>query len=154
MAYAPMHTFKGWINEGLSGSIDVDFDRGRVNHIETGARTDSITTGDCDRNKAMVDFFNFEEHPSTSFRMTECLDFVGSGNSRYRIKVRGVLDFAGIRRQLPLGCSLKRNGESISLDLQFKWSFKAYGLKPPRLLFLKVRDIVDISAHLEFTRTA
>ncbi len=56
----------------------------------------------------------------------------------------------GQRRQLPVEFVIIRNGHGFSIDLAYKWSFKAYGLKAPRLLFLTVRDIVDISGKGEF----
>jgi hypothetical protein len=64
--------------------------------------------------------------------------------------VLGILELSGIRRQLPIVCMVTKNDEMMIIDLQFKWSFKAYGMKAPRLLFMTVRDIVDIKAHLEF----
>ena len=54
------------------------------------------------------------------------------------------------RRQLPVSFIITRGNSGFSIDLDFKWSFKAYGLKAPRLLFLTVRDIVDISGNGEF----
>ncbi|PIE65364.1 MAG: hypothetical protein CSA26_03305 [Desulfobacterales bacterium] len=152
VAYAPMHTFKGWTTKGLSGFVDVDFSKKRLHHIEAVSLTEFFDTGYDDRNKAMVDFFDLKRNSESSFTMTECREFSDAGKSVYKVVVLGILDFAGIRRQLPLTCYLKDNGDMITLDISFKWSFKAYGIKAPRLLFLTVRDIVDISARLEFKK--
>ncbi len=148
VAYAPMHTFKGWAVEGLSGYFDVDFDNLTINHIEALALNQYFDTGYDDRNKAMVDFFKFDTNKESSFVMTECREFKKVGDQKYQITVLGILDFVGIRRQLPITLVLTKDDGNLYVSLKFKWSFKAYGIKAPRLLFLTVRDVVDISADL------
>lgn len=151
IAYAPMHKFKGWVKEGLKGAIDIDLSANILTNIEAVAKTEAFDTGDVERNKAMEDYFSLQDHLETSFVMTECKSFKKRGGNAYQLTVLGILDFAGIRRQLPISCNVKEGDDGrIIFDLAFKWSFKAYGLKVPRLLFLTVRDIVDINAHLEF----
>lgn len=152
IAYAPMHKFAGWVKEGLQGSVDVDLDNLQLLNIEAVARTSKFDTGDTERNKAMDDYFSLPDHPETSFVMTECKSFKKKSSGVYSLTVLGILTFAGIRRQLPINCIMKKVDDKVILDLAFKWSFKAYGMKVPRLLFLTVKDIVDIDAHLEFTQ--
>ncbi len=149
VAYAPMHTFKGWSVEGITGIFDIDFENLVIHQIEAVALNEFFDTGYDDRNKAMVDFFKFDKNRESSFVMTECKEFKVIGEDKYRITVLGVLDFVGIRRQLPITCTLRKEGDNVKVDLKFKWSFKAFGIKAPRLLFLTVRDIVDISANLD-----
>lgn len=151
IAYAPMHKFTGWAKEGLTGSMEIDFDSLSLANIQAVVKTCFFDTGDDSKNKAMVEYFSLDQYPEASFIMTECQKFSKVGDSLYQFTILGILEFSGIRRQLPITCTLSRGDRQLQLDLQFKWSFKAYGLKPPTLLFLKVRDIVDIKAHLEFT---
>ncbi|PIE72159.1 MAG: hypothetical protein CSA20_09165 [Deltaproteobacteria bacterium] len=150
IAYAPLHTFKGWAVEGMTGAIDIDFETMTLNHLEATAQTALFDTGYADRNTAMFDFFGWEKHPETSFTLTQCQEFTKIDDALYRLTIQGILDFSGIKRQLPVKCTLRRKGEKLWLEMKCKWSFKAYGLKAPRLLFMTVRDIVDISAGLEF----
>ncbi len=150
IAYAPMHTFKGWVVKGLTGQLDIDTETLVPSVIQAEARTECFDTGDGERNKAMMDFFHFEKHPLASFTLTQCNASRKSGQNSCRATLVGVLELAGIQRQLPITTDIQRAEERLTMDLKFKWSFKAYGIKAPRLLFLTVRDIVDISAHLEF----
>ena len=150
-AQAPMHTFKGWAVEALQGDIEIDFDALTVQKIQATVDAGCFDTGDAGKNKAMVDFFVLEKYPEASFVMTECTEFIQTTANNYKMTVLGILELSGIRRQMPITCMVKKNEGQIEIDLQFKWSFKAYGMKAPRLLFLTVRDIVDIKAHLEFT---
>jgi polyisoprenoid-binding protein YceI len=151
IAYAPMHKFKGWATKKLTGSLEIDFDNLNLANIQAMVETSCLDTGDDSKNKAMVEYFSLDKHPQASFIMTECKEFSKEKDNLYKITVLGILGFAGIRRQLPITCTLNHTDKQLSLDLQFKWSFKAYGIAPPTLLFLKVRDIVDIKARLFFT---
>jgi len=150
VAYAPMHKFKGWVEEGLEGSLEVDSETFTITQMVALAQTSKFDTGDGDRNKAMEDYFELKINKETSFKMTELRALKSVGKQKYKATLVGILDFAGIRRQLPIVCDVQHKGERIIFDMAVKWSFKAYGLKVPTLLFLKVRDIVDITAHLEF----
>lgn len=152
-AYAPMHKFKGWALRGLKGSMEVDLETLKLEHVEAALETSFLDTGDTGKNRAMKDYFSLESHPEMSFALTKCREICRLDNCNCRVLVLGVLELAGIRRQLPITCVARMDDEMILVDLQFKWSFKAYGLKAPKLLFLMVRDIVDINAHLEFTPT-
>jgi len=145
-----MHTFKGWAIRGLRGKINIDFEQLSLHHAQVTLETRYLDTGDDDKNRAMRNFFKLDQHPETGFVMTECRELCQLKNNKYKMTVLGILDFVSIRRQLPITAMLTVQKEKIIMDLHFKWSFKAYGLKPPRLLFMTVRDIVDIKAHLEF----
>jgi len=151
-AYAPMHKFRGWALEGLKGSMELDPDSLELRHVEAVLDTGCLDTGNLEKNRAMQDYFSMDKHPEMSFILTECLKVRPLSDGSYRVSVLGILELAGIRRQLPISCAAKMVDEKILVNLQFKWSFKAYGLKAPQLLFLTVRDIVDIQAQLEFTQ--
>lgn len=145
-----MHAFKGWVEKGLAGVLEFDREAETISAITATAESDRFETGDAERNKAMEEFFDLKAHPETSFILTECRDFKVITEKRYQATIIGILEFAGIRRQLPIACSIAEQGNRILFDISLKWSFKAFGLKSPRLLFLTVRDIVNINAHLEF----
>ncbi len=148
VAYAPMHTFKGWTVQGVTGFFDIDFEEMKVHQVQAEALNEFFDTGYAERNKAMFDFFSFATNKKSSFYLTECKEFTKKTDTTYQISMLGVLEFAGIRRQLPITCILRKDGDSLIASMKVKWSFKAYGIKAPRLLFLTVRDIVDISADL------
>lgn len=149
-----MHTFKGWTDRGLRGEMSIDLENLSLSQLEATANTLDFETGDKERNKAMQDYFQFEHHPQASFVMTECKALKLQPKGGYHASLLGILEIAGIRRQLPLTCTITSRDKRLDLDLTFKWSFKAYGLKAPCLLFLNVRDIVDIKVHLEFINKA
>ncbi len=150
-AYAPLHTFKGWTVEGVEAAIGIDFAARTITFARARAKTKFFDTGFDDRNKAMQEFMKIDALPEASIEMTELKSFTPVGKNQFKISVLAVLEFMGERRQLPINFNavLTDTGE-LTIHLNFKWSFKAFGIKAPRLLFLTVRDIVDISGHGTF----
>ncbi len=121
-AYAPLHTFRGWTNKGVEARMDIDFENLTIIRAKAVAQVSCFDTGDKLKNLAMMEYIRWKKIPEASLEMTEAEEFTN----------------------LPLSFTIIRKDQGIKVDLAFKWSFKAYGLKAPQLLFLKVRDIVDI----------
>lgn len=155
IAYAPLHTFKGWTCKEVEAQISIDFDAQTIAFAKARAKTRCFDTGHPDRNKAMADYLKIDQHPEAAIELTEVKSFARMDDIRYKAEVLAVLEFMGQVRQLPLNFIITRSADNMgfSIDLDFKWSFKAFGLKAPSLLFLTVRDIVDISGKGEFTQT-
>lgn len=149
-AYAPMHTFKGWTLEGVTGCIEMDPGTGTVLNAHATARTRFFNTNDEERNRAMADYIQPDSWPEARIDMTVCKKVVELGNSRFRADVLAVLEFMGVRRQLPVTLTAALSTTGVDVELSLKWSFRAYGLKAPRLLFLTVRDIVNIRGRGKF----
>lgn len=147
VACAPMHKFAGWAVNTILGQLEVDLEKGEILNFVARASTTDFETGDASRNKAMNDYFLFAKYPETSFHSTEPTVLKRRGELWYG-ELIGILELAGVRRQLPVSCVLRVEQELPVLQLSLKWSFKAFGMKAPRLLFLVVRDIVDINAEL------
>ena len=149
-AYAPMHTFKGQTTKGIHAEIDIDFERQTIRHARACADVNFFTTGDSDRTAAMKEFMTVERFPEAAVEMAQCRTFEKIDDTRFRVSVLAVLEFMGVRRQLPVSFTITLEKKLMRIDLSFKWSFSAYGIKAPRLLFLTVRDIVDIKGTGDF----
>ncbi|WP_321495677.1 hypothetical protein [uncultured Desulfobacter sp.] len=149
-AYAPLHSFKGWARQGVEARIGIDFEAGAISYARARAQTCRFDTGFADRNKAMADYLQIDKYSESSIELAEVQAFTRLNDDRFQIDALAVLEFMGQRRQLPIKFFITRKDNGLSIALDFKWSFKAYGLKAPRLLFITVRDIVDISGKGEF----
>lgn len=150
-AYAPLHTFKGWARQGIEAQMGINFDAGTISYARARAQTCYFDTGFDDRNRALADYMQIDRYPESSIELAEVKAFTRLDDTRFQINALVVLEFMEQRRQLPVSFFITRDDSGFSIDLDFKWSFKAYGLKAPRLLFLTVRDIVNISGTGEFT---
>jgi hypothetical protein len=149
-AYAPLHTFKGWVTESINGEADIDLENKQIENVTVRATTGLFDTGDAFKNEEMHQFIGVKKNPQATFTFNECTYFVQADEHTYHISVNGILDFMDIRRSFPLDIVAIRNGKGFSAGLVFKWSFKGHGIKPPQLFFLKLKDKVDIRVHLDF----
>lgn len=149
-AYAPLHTFKGWSSKGLESEIEIDFEKMTVNRIKASAQVCFFETGDRERDRAMMKYMDPETFSEATIEMTECGSFTRTGPEKFSGSALALLSFMGVCRQLPVAFTAERREGRLFVETSLKWSFGAYGLKAPRLLFLTVRDIVDISGHGEF----
>jgi polyisoprenoid-binding protein YceI len=154
MATAPFHKFKGWSKKGFEGKLDIDFENNIINDINIVIKTEYFETGDRLKNKEMQKYIKSNLIPDSSFKL---LNFKkmnqtssSSNKTSYNILVDGLLSFMDIKREIELNIHAYKMDEYLFADVTFDWSFKNYGLKPPQILFIKVKDIVKISAHLEF----
>ncbi len=149
-AYAPLHTFKGWTRQGVDVRMGINFDAGTISYARASAQTCCFDNGFDDRNRAMSDYMQIDKYPESIIELTQIKALTRLDDTRFQIDALAVLEFMGRRRQLPVSFFIARDNSEFSIDLDFKWSFKAYDLKASRLLFLTVRDIVDISGKCNF----
>ena len=152
-AYAPLHAFKGWSIDGISGEAHIDLDNEQIKAVTIRAETGFFDTGDTFKNEEMHKFIGVKENPQATFTLNECTYFKQVDQNTYYISANGILDFMNIGDKLFLDIVMLRKGKKFSAGIVFKWSFKRHGIKPPRLFFLKLKDKVDIRVHLEFTET-
>jgi len=155
-ATAPFHKFKGWSEKGFEGEIDIDFKNNIINDIEVIIKTEFFETGDKLKNHEMQKYIKSNKIPNASFKLSEFkkmikLEVYPDAES-YEIIVIGVLSFMNIERELELNIKASKTEDRLYADVYFDWSFKNYKLKPPHILFIKLKDIVNISAYLEFLK--
>ena len=151
-AFAPMHTFKGWCVEGITAEADIDFDTMTLHKIRANANVSFFTTGDQTRTRAMATYMAADRLPDASMKMVECQSFQKVKRGAYRISVIAVLEFMGIRKKMPITFYAVPKDDEMLVELAFQWSFKGHGVKAPRLLFLTVKDLVDIKGWGQFNQ--
>ncbi len=150
-AFAPMHKFKGWVDKGIEGELLFDPATTTVSSCTITARTTDFDTGDGERNSAMQEFFDFPAQPKAGFTLNSPALLEKKAEGRYKGELTGNLEFAGVTREVPVRCFLIQKKDDLAIGLSLKWSFKTFGIKRPRLLFLTVKDEVEINASLRCT---
>ena len=128
----------------MEGLIEIDFSSQTIVRARAEALTACFDTGDPERNRAMADYMQVTTYPRASIEMTACRELVRLDDTRFRAAVTAELNFVGKRQYLPLTFYINMSQASFEVEMDFRWSFKDHGLKAPSLLFLKVRDHVDI----------
>ena len=152
IAYAPLHKFRGKVEDGFSGFIDIDLEKNTLKEIDIEVKTEFFTTGDKLKDKELHKYISSEDIKVASFKSKELRSFKKVKDNIYQIDLLGVLNFMNIERDLKLKFKIVHKEDSIYTELDFNWSFKNFGLKAPQLLFLKVKDKVSISLKFNFTQ--
>lgn len=64
----------------------------------------------------------------------------------------GVLALHGVQKQVTIPVTIEQKDEQLTLNATFSIKMSEYGITPPALLFLTVRDEVDIRVNLQLQR--
>lgn len=103
----------------------------------------SLVSDNEDRDTHMYETLEAKDYTNISFKLMN----VTKTESGYTIG--GVLNLHGISKGLEVPADIVQNGESIDLKSMFSINMSDYGVQPPKLLFLTVRDQVDITVDLK-----
>jgi polyisoprenoid-binding protein YceI len=67
-------------------------------------------------------------------------------------KVDGILDFHGVKKPLTLQANITQKDDKVNFTGKTSFLMSSYGIKPPTMFFLTVRDQVDIDVDVLFTK--
>lgn len=98
------------------------------------------------RDANMYELLNATLHPKVSFEMIN----VSKTNDEYTVE--GNLTLNGVTTPVSSKVVIKEEGNKINLFGNFSILLSSYGMKPPKLLFLTVRDQIDITYSLNYNK--
>jgi polyisoprenoid-binding protein YceI len=67
-------------------------------------------------------------------------------------KVDGILDFHGVKKPLTLQANITQKDNKVNFTGKTSFLMSSYGIKPPTMFFLTVRDQVDIDVDVMFKK--
>ncbi len=67
-------------------------------------------------------------------------------------EIHGTLDLHGVKKPLKLVGNIKYANGKLKMDLKASFLMSGFGIEPPKLLFLTVRDKIDIKINTTFTK--
>ncbi|WP_419769811.1 MAG: YceI family protein [Candidatus Marinarcus sp.] len=105
-----------------------------------------LTSDNAKRDEHMYETLNVSTQPKISFT----IESIRLGEEKYIIS--GKLSLNGVTKEVKAMSSIDQNESSVAMKGMFYIKMSDYGIEPPTLLFLKVRDQVDLNFDLNFTR--
>ena len=96
------------------------------------------------RDEHMQEMFEMEKYPAISFSVEK----VTKQNQNYIID--GTMYIHGVSKALQIPATITQSNQTISMHSDFQVKVTDYGMEPPSLLFMDVRNEVDINATLNF----
>jgi len=95
-----------------------------------------------DRDEHMVKALESLKYPMARYEIKEIL----KKSRGYTIK--GVMEFHGVKRPLSFDSNIVRHGNKVEIMAKSAIRLSDYKVKPIKLLFLTVRDRVDLKIHV------
>ena len=98
------------------------------------------------RDVNMYELLNATIHPNISFEIKS----VQKVQDSYTLN--GILTLNGISKEVSSNVKIVEGSDSLSMDGGFSIELTDYGIEPPKMFFLKVRNKIDIAYFLNFKK--
>lgn len=106
----------------------------------------SLVSDKKDRDENMYELLKADKIKTISFDITS----ITKNNEGYVIS--GNLNLNGISKNINVKSAITENKNLVTLNGAFSMKLTDFGLKPPTLLFLTVRDQIDITYNILLTK--
>lgn len=106
----------------------------------------SLKSDDKDRDENMYELLNIKTHPEISYTIEQ----VQKKGDKY--KISGTLLLNGIKNKFTSLAIINESKKRVDITGSFSFKLTQFKLKPPVLIFLTVRDQIDINYNLAYTK--
>ncbi|PUE66135.1 YceI family protein [Arcobacter caeni] len=104
--------------------------------------TSSLISDKKTRDEHMYELLNMEKSKTISFDIKSITKI----ENDYEIK--GALTLNGVTKNIKAKISINQKNNEISLNGNFSFNLTDFSMEPPKLMFLTVRNQIDISYHI------
>ena len=129
------------ITSHLTISQGIESIKGSVNISLKALKSDNE-----ERDEHMFETIESGKYPLATYTFQE----VTKAGTGYQIN--GILDFHGVKKPLTVTAAITEEKGHISLKGKSAFMMSDFGVKPPKLLFLTVRDQIDLTIDVTFKR--
>lgn len=132
----------------MSGHIEVD-----PEDLEAGADAEisvdmaKFDAGDWLKNRKLKKDLDVARHPTALFRLTGLSGIEDQGD-KTAASATGKLSWRGHEVEIEASGSAKIDSSSIEATARFEFDVREVGVKPPKILMLKVEEIVSVVVEL------
>jgi polyisoprenoid-binding protein YceI len=109
-------------------------------------KTLSLKSENEKRDEHMYELLNATLHPKISFKIISIQTY----ETQYVID--GMLTLNGVTKPASSVCKIEANNDIVSFNGYFAIKLTQFNMEPPSLLFLTVRDKIDIKYNLSYTK--
>lgn len=141
----PLHSFSGK-SDLLTGRISL-----ADSTVDFYVDLSTLKTGNGKRDKDMRKTLKVDDFPFAEFFGKLTSPFDPSLTGPQPARVVGTFKIHGIAHELDASGMLEANGDKLMLTAAWEISLKAYEIKPPRLLIMKVDDVQKVSIDVELS---
>jgi predicted pyridoxine 5'-phosphate oxidase superfamily flavin-nucleotide-binding protein len=140
-AHAPGHAFR-CTGTGVSGHVELDGDA--VVGLEARFPLAELRAGDPLGNRELKKFLGLDRRPFATARLVRRAELRREGDGRLsgRLPLRFEIEGRGLEVEVEV------EGRVPSGRVRFRVPMTGFGLTPPKLLFMKVQDVLDVEVEV------
>ena len=132
----------------ISGHLEVDpdaLDAGASAEIEVAMG--EFDAGDWLKNRKIKKDLDVARHPTARFRLGGLADIDDSG-AETAARATGTISWRGHEAEIEATGTARVGSDAISATARFELDVRKLGVTPPRILMLKVEDVVSVVVEL------
>jgi polyisoprenoid-binding protein YceI len=117
--------------------------------VAVRARVDAFDSGNSNRDAHMLEVTEAARLPYVQFTGTASGVRTDHYPAELEVPITGTLDFHGVTQQVSVTAKVRfASPERADVEVTFPVSLTAYGVKRPSVVFVAVRDRIEITARL------
>ena len=146
--YTGNHTLHSW--EGISKNIDFSMKcEGNICELFVSTPLESLNSGNDSRDSNMLYYTESLSYPKVSFKSNK---FKFTGNFDTSIDILGIIDFHGIKKEIPINVNLSRENNSYWGICKFNINLNSFKVERPSLLMIKISEIIEIETKFNIVK--
>ena len=135
----PLHSFTG-VSDLLVGAINL-----ADSTVDFYLDLTTLKTGIGKRDKDMRITLETDELPFAEFYGKMVTLFDPESEQSQEVRVDGIFTIHGISKDISVTATLTMHGDGLHASASWKLNLRDYNIKPPRLLFIKVDEVQELS---------
>lgn len=134
------------INNNLQADITIDGDDITTLKGKFWVETRLFSSDNSDRDKNMYKDLEVDKFKLATYTISS----IKKNDSKDSYTINGELDFHGIKKPLVANSKIVSQNGTLKLEASSSMKISDFGIKMPCLVFMCVRDQVDLSVNAEF----
>ncbi len=130
---------------GITGSIDADLGQLEGTQAEVSVDMTTADAGDWLKNRKMRKDMDFERHPKATIQI-DSLSNVQADGDKVSATLEGTLSWRGKSISVSVRGEGKLDDNELRAEGKFDLDITQLGIKPPKILMIKIGDIVNCTA--------
>lgn len=98
------------------------------------------------RDEHMAEALDIKQYTQTTYTITSV-----TPSTKGQYSIEGTLNLHGISKPITLTGEITTQNKQVSLKMKTSFKMSEFGIKPPKLLFLTVRDQVDMKIDTTYS---
>lgn len=99
-----------------------------------------------DRDEHMYKVIDVKKYTKTTYTIESV-----TKNTAGSYNIKGTLDLHGVTKPITLLGEVSENGDAVSIKAKTSFNMSDFGIEPPSMFFLTVRDLLDMTIDTTYT---